>query len=155
MNMGLLAFSYLYEPFGDTPYKVLSHYLHHRQDRGSPSNEFCDELSSLKNATLVTNPSVVNIHSDKTFSGYNVLMYHGYSFDYYVANVDSRTASFGGNSERHRYQCRLTGERRRVSSAETYCAGSVRVGRFRYPKRKNRTCFGDIGNRKHTCIERK
>ena len=52
-------------------------------------NEFCDTLSSLPNITLVSNPATVNIHSDDTFPGYNVLLYHGYSFDYYVANVDS------------------------------------------------------------------
>ncbi len=43
----------------------------------------------LKNAVMVTNPSMVTIHSTPEFSGFDVLMYHGYSFDYYVANVDS------------------------------------------------------------------
>lgn len=43
----------------------------------------------IKNVLLVTNPSVVNIHSSGSFSGFDVLMYHGYSFDYYIANVDS------------------------------------------------------------------
>ena len=53
------------------------------------SNDFCTSLSALPNVTLVSNPAMVNIHSDENFQGYNVLLYHGYSFDYYVANVDS------------------------------------------------------------------
>lgn len=52
-------------------------------------NDFCKALHDLPNTTIVSNPSIVNIHSSKKFDGYNVLLYHGYSFDYYVANVDS------------------------------------------------------------------
>lgn len=43
----------------------------------------------LKNVIMVTNPSMVNIHASTNFSGFDVLLYHGYSFDYFVANVDS------------------------------------------------------------------
>ena len=32
---------------------------------------------------------MVNIHSSKDFPGFNILLYHGYSFDYFVAHVDS------------------------------------------------------------------
>ncbi|HEX33024.1 MAG TPA: DNA polymerase II small subunit, partial [Candidatus Aenigmarchaeota archaeon] len=39
------------------------------------------------NFILSSNPSLINIHSSSSFEGYNVLMYHGYSFDYYVGNV--------------------------------------------------------------------
>lgn len=56
-----------------------------------PQPKFYDDLSkplyTLPNATLVSNPAIVNICSSKDFSGFNVLMYHGYSFDYFVANV--------------------------------------------------------------------
>ncbi|MCK5282308.1 MAG: DNA-directed DNA polymerase II small subunit [Nanoarchaeota archaeon] len=58
-------------------------------------NEFCKEFDGMPNVTLVSNPAVVNIHSDESFSGYDVLLYHGYSFDYYVANVDSIRNSGG------------------------------------------------------------
>lgn len=51
--------------------------------------EFTPGLFDLPNVTLVTNPSLINIGKTETFSGFNVLMYHGYSFDYYVANVES------------------------------------------------------------------
>jgi DNA polymerase II small subunit len=51
--------------------------------------DFAGPIYDLPNATLVSNPAVVNIHSSETFPGFDVLMYHGYSFDFFVANVDS------------------------------------------------------------------
>jgi len=36
----------------------------------------------------VSNPATIKIGATEGFSGFNCLMYHGYSFDYYVANVD-------------------------------------------------------------------
>lgn len=50
--------------------------------------EYCPELYALPNVTLVTNPAVVNIAKTGTFPGFDVLIYHGYSFDHYVANVE-------------------------------------------------------------------
>lgn len=50
--------------------------------------DFSKALFKLSNVTLVSNPSMINIDSTDKFSGFNVLMYHGYSFDYYVANVE-------------------------------------------------------------------
>jgi DNA polymerase II small subunit len=40
----------------------------------------------LENAILVSNPSTVNIGKSNTFDGFNVLIYHGFSFPFY-ANV--------------------------------------------------------------------
>lgn len=51
--------------------------------------QYCAPLYELPNVTMVSNPALVNIHSSPDFSGFSVLMYHGYSFDYYVAEVDS------------------------------------------------------------------
>ncbi|HLD89331.1 MAG TPA: DNA-directed DNA polymerase II small subunit [Candidatus Nanoarchaeia archaeon] len=51
--------------------------------------EFSEPIFNLKNALLVSNPSAVTIGIKNEFPGFDVLMYHGYSFDYYVANVDS------------------------------------------------------------------
>lgn len=51
--------------------------------------EFAPGLFNLPNVSLVTNPALVNIGKTADFSGFDVLMYHGYSFDYYVANVES------------------------------------------------------------------
>ncbi|MBM3200627.1 hypothetical protein FJZ53_06835, partial [Candidatus Woesearchaeota archaeon] len=53
------------------------------------SNKFAEPLHKLKNITLVTNPAMINIHASKEFPGFDVLLYHGYSFDYYVSNVDA------------------------------------------------------------------
>ena len=51
--------------------------------------DFAKDLWDMPNTIMVSNPSLVNIHSSEDFPGFDVLMYHGYSFDYYVANVDS------------------------------------------------------------------
>jgi len=50
--------------------------------------DFSEPLYKLPNAIFVSNPSTVNIHSSKNFSGFDVLIYHGYSFDFYVAEVE-------------------------------------------------------------------
>ncbi len=46
-------------------------------------------IYEIPNATIVSNPALINIHSSRDFSGFNVLMYHGYSFDHFVAEVNS------------------------------------------------------------------
>ncbi|MCK4859875.1 MAG: DNA-directed DNA polymerase II small subunit, partial [Candidatus Omnitrophica bacterium] len=51
--------------------------------------DFAEPLYNLPNAAMVSNPSMVNIHSSDNFSGFDVLMYHGYSFDFYFAEVES------------------------------------------------------------------
>jgi DNA polymerase II small subunit len=53
------------------------------------SKGFANQLLKLPNILSVSNPALVNIHASQNFVGFDVLMYHGYSFDYYVANVDS------------------------------------------------------------------
>lgn len=51
--------------------------------------DFAEPLYNLPNAFMLSNPAVVNIHSSKNFPGFNVLIYHGYSFDFYFAEVES------------------------------------------------------------------
>ena len=51
--------------------------------------DFVEPLYNLPNAFMLSNPSIVNIHSSKNFPGFNVLIYHGYSFDFYFAEVES------------------------------------------------------------------
>ncbi|MBW2966759.1 DNA-directed DNA polymerase II small subunit [Candidatus Woesearchaeota archaeon] len=51
--------------------------------------DFTKSIWNLPNAIMVSNPAIINIHSSNSFSGFNLLLYHGYSFDYYVANVES------------------------------------------------------------------
>lgn len=59
------------------------------------SKDFAKPLHEMSNVIMVSNPSMININSTSNFSGFDVLMYHGYSFDYFVANVDS-LRSLGG-----------------------------------------------------------
>jgi len=51
--------------------------------------DICNSLWEMENITLVSNPSMINVGSTKNFEGINVLMYHGFSFDYYVSYLDS------------------------------------------------------------------
>lgn len=57
--------------------------------------DFTKPLTDMPNLTMVSNPSIINIGSTKDFPGFDVLLYHGYSFDYFVANVDSIRNSGG------------------------------------------------------------
>src|SRR3989344_1080994 len=41
------------------------------------------------NVIFTTNPSIVNICSTENFPGFNILLYHGYSFPFYSEEVDS------------------------------------------------------------------
>ncbi|MFH1376492.1 MAG: DNA-directed DNA polymerase II small subunit [Candidatus Woesearchaeota archaeon] len=51
--------------------------------------EMTKSLWEIPNVTVVTNPSWVNIHSSKDFSGFDVLIYHGFSYDYYADKVEA------------------------------------------------------------------
>ena len=44
-------------------------------------------LYNLKNITFASNPSIINIGATKDFSGFDVLMYHGFSYPYYANNI--------------------------------------------------------------------
>ena len=57
--------------------------------------DFAEPLYNLVNVIMVSNPAVINIHSSKNFDGFDLLLYHGYSFDYYVAEVESIRNSGG------------------------------------------------------------
>ncbi|MBI2557987.1 DNA-directed DNA polymerase II small subunit [Candidatus Woesearchaeota archaeon] len=59
------------------------------------SKDFAKPMYELNNAVMVSNPSLVNVHASANFSGFDVMMYHGYSFDYFVAEVDSLRSQGG------------------------------------------------------------
>ncbi len=63
--------------------------VHLAEPQSSFDKNYSPALFALPNVTLVTNPALVNIGKTKTFSGFDILLYHGYSFDYYVAHVES------------------------------------------------------------------
>ena len=52
-------------------------------------NQYAEPLCHLPNLHLVPNPCLVNIHQSPTFEGFNILMYHGGSFHYYIDNIPS------------------------------------------------------------------
>ena len=47
------------------------------------SREYARSIYALKNVTMVTNPALVRIHGI-----FDILIYHGYSFDYYINNIE-------------------------------------------------------------------
>lgn len=55
-------------------------------------------LYELENVTLATNPCRVNIAKRDGFPGFDVLMYHGFSFFYYVDNVPSLMQAHAANA---------------------------------------------------------
>ncbi len=52
------------------------------------SKKYAKELWELKNVKMVSNPAVVRVHKQNGFEGLKVLMYHGYSFNYYLNNIN-------------------------------------------------------------------
>ncbi|MBI4142128.1 DNA-directed DNA polymerase II small subunit [Candidatus Woesearchaeota archaeon] len=59
--------------------------------------DFAKPMYEMNNTVMVSNPSTVNISSSSNFPGFDVMMYHGYSFDYFVAEVDSLRNNGGYN----------------------------------------------------------
>ena len=51
--------------------------------------QFTKELWDMPNVYIISNPGIVNIHAKDTFPGFNVLLYHGYSYDFYADQVPS------------------------------------------------------------------
>jgi len=49
--------------------------------------DFAARLYDLPNVTCVSNPCTINIHAVNGHPGFDVLMYHGYSFDYFLEKV--------------------------------------------------------------------
>ncbi len=74
-------------------------------------------LWDLPNVTIVTNPSVVNLHSSKDFDGFNLLLYHGYSFQYYADNVEN--IRIAGGTTRADLVMKLLLEKRHLAPSHT------------------------------------
>ncbi|MCS7134257.1 MAG: metallophosphoesterase [Candidatus Pacearchaeota archaeon] len=56
-----------------------------------PQPKFNQEIIDIfnsENIFFTTNPSLVNIGKTKNFEGFNVLLYHGRSLDYYIDKID-------------------------------------------------------------------
>jgi len=50
---------------------------------------YAENVKQLSNVLLVSNPSLINIGAQEDFSGFNILIYHGYSLIYYANNIES------------------------------------------------------------------
>lgn len=57
--------------------------------------KYIQPLTQIPNLTLVSNPAWLNILQTPDFPGFDILLYHGFSFDYYVAQVDSLRSQGG------------------------------------------------------------
>ncbi|MBN2567157.1 metallophosphoesterase [Candidatus Woesearchaeota archaeon] len=51
--------------------------------------DFAEALYKLPNVVMVSNPSLINIDAGGGFPGFDVLLYHGYSFPFFADNVES------------------------------------------------------------------
>lgn len=61
------------------------------------SKEYAKSLWEMENVTMVTSPSMINVHKSKNFPGFDILIYHGFSMPYYADKVDSVREAGGMN----------------------------------------------------------
>jgi DNA polymerase II small subunit len=57
--------------------------------------DFAEPIWNLPNTTILSNPAWINLGATKDFSGFDILVYHGYSLIYYADNVESIRLSGG------------------------------------------------------------
>jgi len=62
--------------------------------------EYARELWDMPNVTMVSNPAMVNIHAKNGHPGFDVLVYHGFSYTYYADKVEGIRMSGKNVSER-------------------------------------------------------
>jgi len=77
--------------------------------------EYASPMYDIPNAILVCNPCLVNIHASDNFPGFDVLMYHGYSFDDYSECVPSIKHSGTHISDRAALVMRFLLQRRHLA----------------------------------------
>ncbi len=83
------------------------------------SKDYASPLWALPNVIMACNPCYVNIHSSPDFSGFDVLMYHGYSFDDYGEIVPSIKNSGKHISDRAPLIMRFLLQRRHLAPQHT------------------------------------
>jgi DNA polymerase II small subunit len=52
-------------------------------------HSYAESLKKLPNVLLLSNPAMINIGATPDFSGFDMLLYHGYSLIYYSDHVDT------------------------------------------------------------------
>jgi DNA polymerase II small subunit len=80
---------------------------------------YAKALYQLPNAILLSNPCMVNIHASEHFPGFDVLMYHGYSFDDYGEIVPSIKNSGKNISDRTPLIMKFLLQRRHLAPSHT------------------------------------
>jgi len=80
---------------------------------------YAKALYQLPNAILLSNPCMVNIHASDSFPGFDVLMYHGYSFDDYGEIVPSIKNSGKNISDRTPLIMKFLLQRRHLAPSHT------------------------------------
>ncbi len=83
------------------------------------SKDYAKPLWELPNVTMSCNPCMVNIHASSDFNGFDVLMYHGYSFDDYGEIVPSIKNSGAHISDRAPLIMRFLLQRRHLAPQHT------------------------------------
>ncbi len=83
------------------------------------SKDYAKPLWELPNVTMVCNPCMVNIHASESFPGFDVFMYHGYSFDDYGEIVPSIKNSGTHISDRAPLIMRFLLQRRHLAPQHT------------------------------------
>ncbi len=76
-------------------------------------------LFELNNAFFVSNPAFVNIHSSQSFVGFDVLIYHGYSYDFYGESVETIRLARPNISERVDLIMKLLLQKRHLAPSHT------------------------------------
>ena len=59
------------------------------QPQPTLDKKYAESLFDIPQLNLVTNPSVITLHATRSFPGFDVLIFHGYSYHYYADNVES------------------------------------------------------------------
>ncbi len=76
---------------------------------------YAKSIYELPNVHIVSNPSLINIHAVNGFPGLNVLIYHGFSFDYYISNIEN--IRLNGGYDRADLVMRLLLQKRHIGPA--------------------------------------
>ena len=79
----------------------------------------CPEIYQRPNTTIVGNPAIVTIHATPEFQGFEVLLYHGYSYDYYGDAVESIRNSGRHISDRNDLIMKFLLQRRHLAPTYT------------------------------------
>ena len=77
--------------------------------------EYCEEIYELPNVILVSNPALVNIGAREGFPGFDILLYHGASYNHYAHDVESIRTQTPNISERSEHVMKLLLQKRHLS----------------------------------------